>query len=651
MIPTLLPRIGCALLFLAASASARTLFSSRFEAFPFETTEACEVVASEGVRAAIAIEPIGTIDSYLGPRSRALALWVSASAQAPAGVRARVSTPVLQTDHPAAAPVPLTLGVDLRVSVLRPVRVLVESIDAEGCPSGSAATVLTPPVAGAFYRFTPDLDSFCPVEGRPPLDVLASDFRVGFELADDASPFPLPRDAELELVVDNLSLSAPSYYVSPSGSDAADGRGVTTAFATIQRAVDAAAPGDSIHVLDGTYVSADRQFLARIEKKGEPDRWITLRAAPGHRPVLRGNGWDIVSLTHQAAYIELRGLQVHGYAAQISREEALADGLNMKKGGKDYYGDPSINTNGFALDSRKGAEQGGKAHHVRFIGNTVREVPGGGISAIAADHITIEGNVVRDNCHAMRYAGSGISLFRAWDFDTDTGYKMLVVGNQSSGNRTYVPWVVIDRISDGNGIIIDDFLNYQNGASNIPYKGRTLVQNNLSFGNGGSGIHTYAANHVDIVNNTAYHNAQSPELVWRQIWAGGKCRDVRIANNLHWAQRGRPLHTGMGSSKDVSYTNNLMYGDGDNGLTDGGGLGTSPEGGAQALVVGHLSAEPRLVAPSLDPAAADFRLLPGSPAIGAAAADHPGVPLVDLDGSWRDSSPDLGAYEESSSVR
>ncbi|MCS6243846.1 MAG: right-handed parallel beta-helix repeat-containing protein [Opitutus sp.] len=625
---------------LVTAAPAQTLFSTRFDALaakPFATA-----AASPGASARASLEPLGTIDTYRGPRTGALVLRAKLQTDAAPGARVRVTIPAFPVTTTQTSLANLSLGFDLRVSVLRPVRVFIESVQANGVSTGTLTTVVVPPVIESFYRFTPDLADFKAIAGT--FDPRAPAIRVSFEMADDACPFPLPR-GEFSLVVDNLSYAAPALYVSPQGDNTRDGRTPATALATIQRAVGLALPGDSILLLGGTYVSADAEPLVRIAKAGEPDRWITLRAAPGQHPILRGNGWDIVSLNHNAAYIELRGLDVHGYSADIPRAAAMADGLLRKKDGQTYSGDPRMNTNGLALDSRKGTEEGGKAHHVRFINNIVREVPGGGISAIAGDHITVEGNTTRDNCHGMRYAGSGISLFRAWDFDTDTHYKMFVIGNRSSGNRCYIPWSELSRISDGNGIIIDDFINYQDGASDIPYEGRTLVQNNLVFNNGGSGIHTYAANHVDIVHNTAYHNAQSPELVWRQIWAGSRCKDVRLANNIHWAQKGRPLHTGMGRSKAVSYTRNLMFGDGDNGLADGGGLGTSPDNDGQAVVTGHLSGDPLLVAPSVDATAADFHLLPGSPAIDVAAPDHPGVPLTDLDGRWRDAAPDLGAYE------
>src|SRR4051794_8401201 len=46
---------------------------------------------------------------------------------------------------------------------------------------------------------------------------------------------------------------ATDYWVKNDGSDGADGLSVGTAWATLPHAADAVAPGDTVHVLDGSY--------------------------------------------------------------------------------------------------------------------------------------------------------------------------------------------------------------------------------------------------------------------------------------------------------------------------------------------------------------------------------------------------------------
>ncbi len=638
--PRLLPRptiLAFIALLAPLSGTAGTLFSSRMESAPLDTPSAFIVTASAGVQASARLAPEGTIDTYRGERSPALVLDADFR-QATAEASARISTPTLTVSNSEQNLGLLTLGFDLHISLLRPVRVLLTSLDAKDLPTGVIATTVFPPVAGAYYRFTPDLSAFAPVTGK--FDPRADRVRIAFELADPLTATPLPREP-LTLKIDNLAYTAPSFYVDHKGSDRDPGTSPREAFASLQKAISAAAPGDTVVILEGTYTSAPGADLVQIAKKGAPDRWITLRSHPDQKSVLTGDGWNVVSLDHTSAYIELRGLTVRGNRQKLKLEDAMADPDSGK------YPDSRFNTNGLATDSRKGTESDGKAHHIRFIRNSVGDMPGGGISAIAGDHITIEGNHLFDNCHLMRYAGSGISVFRAWDYDTDRGYKMFVLNNVAHGNRCYVPWTAIGKISDGNGIIIDDFINYQKGASKIPYEGRTLVQNNLAYNNGGSGVHAYAANHVDIVNNTAYYNAQSPELTWSQIFAGGRCNDVRVVNNIMYAQRGKPLDLSVPKQpRGIVYSNNIYFGDGDNRVRTGGGLGTE-ESVAAAQDQGNRQADPRFLNPSVDPATADFRLARESAAIDAATSESPFGPLTDLDGRPRPQGarPDAGAFE------
>lgn len=578
----------------------------------------------------------GTIDSYKGQPSRAISLTPDFSRVKTGGKAGMSLTADIQNTETNLAK--LTLGFDLWLSKVQPVRVIVQSLDAGGTITGARIATVLPPVKDAWYRFSLDLDKTETLQGA--FDPKSPTMEFVLEIDDDGFA---SRATDIVLRVDNVSFSAPSFYVSAQGSDAADGRTEQTAFATVQKAVNAAQPGDVISVMDGTY---NAPSAVSITKSGTPAAYITLRAHPGHQPTLRTRGWDVIKFEKDASYWEIRGLTIRGNRPDLKLQDATADGLLKEKDGKPYYGDPLYNGNGISIHDR-GNPQNARPHHIRIIGNTVVDNAGGGISVINCDYVTVENNIVRDNCHFMRYAGSGISIFRSWNFDDFKGHKMFVIGNVTSGNRTFVPWTHIGKISDGNGIIVDDNINSQSGASKIPYEGRTLVQNNLSYGNGGSGIHAYASRFVDIVHNTAYHNAQSPELIWRQIFAGGKCDDVRIFNNVLHAPRGKPLDLSIEkSSHNIVYANNLLFGDGDNKVRSGGGLGAGG-GSDTGDLAGNVQADPKFAKPSLDPAVADFRLASGSPGIDAGNGAHPGVPRNDLLGQKRPqgAAPDVGAYE------
>src|SRR5450759_3696841 len=58
---------------------------------------------------------------------------------------------------------------------------------------------------------------------------------------------------------------ATTYYVSSSGSDASAGT-VTAPFATLQKAVNLANPGDTIYMRGGTYLLSDSAVLSSLSR-------------------------------------------------------------------------------------------------------------------------------------------------------------------------------------------------------------------------------------------------------------------------------------------------------------------------------------------------------------------------------------------------
>ncbi len=80
------------------------------------------------------------------------------------------------------------------------------------------------------------------------------------------------------------ALAATEYFVSPRGSDGADGLGPDRAFATVQRGVDALAAGDTLTILPGEYYeSVFREGLGSAEVE------TLIRAAIPGTAVLRGD--------------------------------------------------------------------------------------------------------------------------------------------------------------------------------------------------------------------------------------------------------------------------------------------------------------------------------------------------------------------------
>ncbi|MET7388601.1 sigma-70 family RNA polymerase sigma factor [Streptomyces sp. NPDC005529] len=435
--------------------------------------------------------------------------------------------------------------------------------------------------------------------------------------AENRTLAPSPVAAPVSRTSAPAKVPTPTYFVSSSGSDSNSGTSAGSPFRTLQKAGDLAGPGDVVAVMNGTYAEPRKGAnVLTIKHSGRPGAPITFTAYPGHHPVLNPKtAWNGISI-YGASHIVIKNLEVKGNNAALSL--AGAERSSSKT-------DPTYNTNCISVE--KNRESGAFPHHVDIIGNLVHDCAGGGISAIEADHVNITDNHVYSNAWFTVYGSSGISILTPHDTGAgDPGtYKIRITGNRVHDNETKVKWEGCRCYSDGNGIIVDTTKgDAQRGRP--AYTGRVLVANNISYDNGGSGIHAYKSQHVDIVNNTAYLNGRSTRVTtpYANLFANDST-DVRLLNNIAYGHPGQATNSNS-HNVDVTYDYNVYFG------------GKAPEvKGPHDLI-----ANPKFTAASKSPNA-DFRLTKGSPAIGSA------TPLTaittDFTGATRKvGAPDRGAY-------
>ena len=413
------------------------------------------------------------------------------------------------------------------------------------------------------------------------------------------------------------TLSAADIYVAGTGDDKNSGSSPEAAFRTLQRAANFAGPGDTVNIMNGEYTkSCAACSVVAITRSGSADAWIVYRALPGHKPRLKFNGWNGVQIKSGASYIEISGLEVQGARSEYTFEYCRAERVNNN---------PICNGNGISIDGRNDGEN--KPHHIRLSGNHVWQCPGGGINAIQADYVTIEDNLVHENAWYSRFANSGISVYQAWNFDDKPGPKIMIRRNRVFNNRSLVDWSATNRLSDGNGIIIDDLRNTQNNSRLGVYRGGVRVENNLSFNNGGAGIQAFLCDDVEIVNNTLYKNGQA--VGYADILVN-QSASVKVVNNIAYSrQAARPIEIIRGVNVLVDY--NLTFN------------GSLPAAGPNDLV-----GDPLFDAPNTEWGLADFRLRETSPASGS--GDNSLAPPDDLSGRSRIGGERVsrGAYEFSS---
>ncbi|WP_335030212.1 choice-of-anchor Q domain-containing protein [Nostoc sp.] len=406
------------------------------------------------------------------------------------------------------------------------------------------------------------------VQGEKITESLVRDVRQSFTVQE----MPLPSRKLISAVS-----TATTYYVSGQGNDKNSGLTTSSAFRTIQRAADLTDPGDTVLIMNGVYKnSGNAGSVVNIERSGNAKAWIRYKAYPGDSPKIQHNTWSGIGLSNGVSYIEINGLEVIGNNANVT----LAYALNQK------WNSSNRLTNGtcISVEGRVNA-----VHHINILNNKVHDCGGAGISVMGADYVKVDNNTVFNTSWYSVYGCSGISFLKSYNSDNNRGYKMFVTNNRVYNNRMYIPWIGAGKITDGNGIIVDVSKLSQGGS----YRGRTLIANNITYWNGGSGIHAHDSEHVDIVNNTAYGNGQTSSLKKGQIYAGYSS-DVKIFNNIISAYPGQKANSNM-KNTNVTYDYNLYT------------------KGAEITVMGphDIIGDPQFVNPSNG----DFRLKANSAAI------------------------------------
>jgi hypothetical protein len=419
------------------------------------------------------------------------------------------------------------------------------------------------------------------------------------------------------------------YYVSDTGDDSNNGREENFPFKTLQHASDLAEPGDIVYVMSGLYENDKDEDILGIKRSGTESNWIMYAALPGHKPKLKVKAGDAISI-HGAEYIIIDGFEIEGNNPDVSLEYALAE--------KNSLFNKITNSSGVSIHPDWNTTN--YSHHVIVRNCHVYNFSGGGIISNRADYIIIENNTVHHNAYYVPWAMSGISLYKNWNFDDHRGHKMIIRKNISYANRNYVPFFYSHTnpehrtITDGNGIIIDTTRKSAkiiNGAeASTPYIGRTLIENNVVYFNGGKGINIYKSDHVDIINNTTYQNSQTESLNLFGEIILGEADDINIYNNIVYPQINENSISLWATGPSINAGYNLIYN------TD---KYFSP--GVDDII----GLNPLFV--NIDPQTGryDFRLKPDSPAIDNGYKQF--AAMIDNDGTHRpvNKKYDIGAFE------
>ena len=435
-----------------------------------------------------------------------------------------------------------------------------------------------------------------------------------------------------------------NYYVAPPplGSTAPANSGTSPAspWSTIQAALQLAKPGDVVNVMAGTYSLASNPTAGNVvtfRRTGTPTNWVTLKNYQNDRPVISFSGPHGIIVLPNVAYAKIQGFEIVGNSANVTLPQAYTQtGSCVGAAGTPPN---QFNGNGITLDGRNAVNL--HCHHIELRDNIIHDCTGGGISGLQTDYVTVDNNTVYRNCFYTVYGASGISFLNNWNFDSHAGNAppIIIRNNRSYGNQLFVRWkngaTNTCKTYDGNGIILDNNTATKNALGG--YTGRFLIENNLTFQNGGRGININYTDNATIINNTTYQNGVTDAV---NSPATGEVTDdiqsefiaqnssgISVYNNIFYGRPGEK--TIEINFSTVSHGNNLIF----------EGTGPNPFTGNQ-----NITGQDPLYT---DAANGNFQLQANSPAINMGSSVPGQFAATDILGVARPQGTgiDIGAYE------
>ena len=304
-----------------------------------------------------------------------------------------------------------------------------------------------------------------------------------------------------------LSWSA-NFYVHPNGNDSGPGT-FRQPWKTISHACLGLEPGDRLFIARERFTN-EGEILVRFVDPQTFD-YLPLEGSPTKvtRLLPYGPGKNLPRIDGQ---FDIRGSHIF-----LERLEIAGDVTSTRPGIGVY-----------------------ESHNISVKFCHVHDHGGGGINFNQCDIVFAIENVVYKNATLNPDQHSGISSYQPIArSDSQRRYGVYFRGNRCFSNRNETLPAGGDKISDGNGIVIDDhrytqfndviadaiagvgepglstgfpLIRLEDDGSLVPYPRDTLVFENVCYFNGGRGIHVFKSEGVDVSFNHSLFNLESADL-------------------------------------------------------------------------------------------------------------------------------------------
>lgn len=427
-----------------------------------------------------------------------------------------------------------------------------------------------------------------------------------------------------------------TYYVANNGNDRSSGTEESDPFRTIQRGINAARVGDTVLVRGGTY-----QEVLDIKKSGAANKLVTIAAYPNERPVIDGSTLNLGGAAALVTISKSQYLTLNGFELQNSggRGVRIEHSSNVTVQECDIH------------DCQSGGLLGNASHYLTIVGCQIHSCARRFLSVrgraftVALFIRRCQDSLVEDN-RCYENAGEGISIDRG-------SQRVTVRRNVCYDNRDAQINVVSARevAIDANlcyhtgrqeylnlngqradGIAKNDIKDYVDHGT---WHTRSLsVTNNIVVGCGtGFGADHQAGSLTQcVLAHNTFLNCTKAGIEINPVF---KHSETLVENNIIASTNG----------------NHLADAPRDNGITWRNNLWShSPGNGILNAATDIVASNPGLVNLSAPVVAGEltgevYKLTGTSPAINKGRIGSIGV---DFWGIARDTSPDIGAHEFSS---